>query len=906
MLGRYLQYCLFSWLFANLIFADTPIVIRPEKVQYEFKGPKIIQTSPRFRPKIGLVLSGGGARSVAQVGVLRIFEKYNVPVDLIVGNSLGSVIGGLYAAGYSSSQIESILVRTNWDEMLPYSEGAKRQELFVGQKQTEPVGYLLIRFDGIEPIIPSALSGGQRLLNYLTTLTLQALYHPNPSFDDLKIPFRTVATDLLTGQRIVLEQGSLAEAMRSSITVPLLYSPVEEDSLLLVDGGLRSNIPVDVAKSLGCDIVVVVNSTSGMRQGEQLNEPWEIADQIMTIMMQEANEIQLQNADVVISPEVGNRLASDFDSVEVLIRAGEIAAEEIIVHLQALIREKTKVESAYASDTFHETEIEIVGDSLPSTFKQDIEADAHRRTISPQRILQYVNHLMHSGRYQDVCVEILPRASPTKIIFHLTSNPVLKEIRFTGNTIIPSHKIEEVMKPCQGKPIDYFKIQECFEQVLLLYREEYLSLARIESVSIDTVAGSLYFTIEEGVLEDVRFRGNKETKDYVIRREFELERGDVFKLDKVSKGLVNIASTGLFEYVMLDVQYEWDKPVVYLKVKEKSSELLTLGVHARSGRGLVGTIAFRNINFRGAGEDLGLLMRYGIRDRIVRAEYRANRIFRTYFTFNLKTYFNSRDVITYREVPTSSKRTWRSEEDGEYRELKYGSSVTFGAQLERLGDFTSTIRIERHRISGVSGGGYDPDNYRYVSLKVQSTIDTENQFYFPTEGIQFLLSYEYSSKSIGSEVSFNKIGMMYESYLTFGERHTIKPQITLGAADITLPLAEMFSLGGQESFMGLREDDRYGRQLFLVNFKYRYWLPFKILFETYLGFRYDLGMISKIPQELKFSQFRHGVGIELSLDTPVGPAAFAVGKSFYLLQDVITKPVSVGPLVFYFSIGPNF
>ena len=130
-------------------------------------------------------------------------------------------------------------------------------------------------------------------------------------------------TDLLTGERIILDHGSLAEAMRSSITVPFLYAPLERDSMELVDGGLLSNVPVDVARAMGCDIVIAVNSTSVLNREAQLGAPWEVADQIMTIMMQAANQAQLKNADVVITPDLGYHSVANFNDVDTLEVAGE-------------------------------------------------------------------------------------------------------------------------------------------------------------------------------------------------------------------------------------------------------------------------------------------------------------------------------------------------------------------------------------------------------------------------------------------------------------------------------------------------------------------------------------------------------------------------------------------------------
>jgi outer membrane protein assembly factor BamA len=155
-------------------------------------------------------------------------------------------------------------------------------------------------------------------------------------------------------------------------------------------------------------------------------------------------------------------------------------------------------------------------------------------------------------------------------------------------------------------------------------------------------------------------------------------------------------------------------------------------------------------------------------------------------------------------------------------------------------------------------------------------------------------------------VGFIKIGVAYESYSTFFDRHTLRPRIAFGFADQTLPLAEQFSLGGMDSFFGVHENDARGRQMLAAGLEYRWWLPFRLLFDTYVRLRYDLGMISADPEEIKLSRFRHGVGVELSLDTPVGEVSAGLGKSFYARTDLPDSPVSTGPLLFYFTIGPEF
>ncbi|HZY10694.1 MAG TPA: patatin-like phospholipase family protein [Bacteroidota bacterium] len=888
-----------------VIIAQTSYIVRPKFSPITFQGLRLQQSKNPDRPKVGLVLSGGGARGLAQIGVLRVLEKNQIPIDVIVGNSLGSVLGGLYASGYSTTQLESIAVNTDWGELLSFSEETKRQDLFIGQKRTEQEGFLSIRFEGLEPIVPSSISGGQRLSNFFSYLTLQALYHPNPSFDDLKIPFRAVATDLYSGKRVILDRGSLSEAMRASVTVPLLYSPLEKDSMAIVDGGLVSNIPVDVAKSLGCDVTIVVNSTSGMRKEHQLNAPWEIADQIMTIMMQTQNETQLKMADVVIAPESGDRVVSDFSGIDSLITAGERATEKALREISDLLLNKTTSQHTSSSPAFVSVELKFKGDSIPQYVLSEMSREIQHGTFSSTRVEFYVNQLYATGRYQDVYAEVTEASSPTVVEFYTTAYPPVSLITFEGNDLLSDETVNREVTDLVGSSFDYGKLQMAMENVLLLYRKSGYALARIDSVSVKPSSGSGHFHINEGSISQIRYEGNVRTKDYVIRREFPLDEGNVFNLDKAYQGIVNIKSTGLFDYVLLDVNYQQNQPIVVLKVKEKSSELLQLGLRADNEHNIVSVIKLRDANFRGAWEDLGIALRYGPRDRIYSTEYTINRIFHSYLTFNLQGYYKSRDVITYQYLQDLPSTRWERAEAGRYQENKFGWSMTFGSHFQRFGDVTAQLRTEKHQIISISGLGYNPEHYTFVALKLQSIIDTEDKFNFPTSGILLSLSYESALKTLGSDIGYGKIELSYETYLTPLRRHTIKPKFTFGFADETLPTSEQFSLGGLGSFFGLREDDSRGRQLFLINMEYRYSLPFKIIFETYLKARYDLGMISAIPQELKLNSFRHGIGGEIALDTPIGQASFGMGKSFYFREDLPHLPVSVGPLLFYFSIGPR-
>ncbi|MDE5736208.1 MAG: patatin-like phospholipase family protein, partial [Bacteroidales bacterium] len=207
------------------------------------------------RPKVGLVLSGGGAKGIAHVGILKIIEELGIPVDYITGTSMGSIIGGLYAYGYSAAELDSILRAADWDVLL--SDKAIRSDISLTEKRTADQYVITLPFGQKSSLLPIGILKGQHINNLFYTLTANT-YALN-SFDELKIPFRCVATDVLTGQAIVLKDGNLAEAMRASMAIPGVFNPVEKDSMILVDGGLVDNFPVEEIIKMGADIIIGVD-----------------------------------------------------------------------------------------------------------------------------------------------------------------------------------------------------------------------------------------------------------------------------------------------------------------------------------------------------------------------------------------------------------------------------------------------------------------------------------------------------------------------------------------------------------------------------------------------------------------------------------------------------------------------
>jgi len=287
-------------------------------------------------PKIGLVLSGGGARGLAHVGVLKVMERERIPVDVIAGTSMGAIIGGLYASGMSATDLERELLKISWDAI--FASRVARQELSQRRKEEDfefsPLLELGMR-DG-ELRAPQGTISSRGLEILLRRLTLPA--RGIDQFDKLATPYRAVATDMEHGTEVVLANGDLALAMRSSMSVPGVFAPTDVDDRILGDGGLVNNLPVDIARGMGAQRVITVNVGTPLAGRESLSSLVGLTAQMINILTEQNVQRSIaslhEGEDLLITPNLGTLTASDFDKAQQLIAAGEAAAEALLPQLR--------------------------------------------------------------------------------------------------------------------------------------------------------------------------------------------------------------------------------------------------------------------------------------------------------------------------------------------------------------------------------------------------------------------------------------------------------------------------------------------------------------------------------------------------------------------------------------------
>jgi NTE family protein len=288
------------------------------------------------RPRVCVVLSGGGARGAAHIGVLKVLEEYRIPVDCIVGTSMGALVGAAYATGTTITEMESIVGELSTD--LLFKDRPPRQELSVRRKQDDQLNLVGPEL-GVrrgEILLPKGFVSGVQLETVLRRLSKAKGYR---RFDDLPIPFRAVATDVVTGRAIVFGEGELANVIRGSMSVPGAIAPIEIGDLLLVDGGLTNNLPVNIAREMGAQIVIAVNLGTPLLKREHLGSVVGIAAQMLFILTEQnvqASIASLGERDVLIEPALGDYSFGDFDNMAKTLPIGEEAARKVSGFLERL------------------------------------------------------------------------------------------------------------------------------------------------------------------------------------------------------------------------------------------------------------------------------------------------------------------------------------------------------------------------------------------------------------------------------------------------------------------------------------------------------------------------------------------------------------------------------------------
>jgi len=366
---------------------------------------------------IGLVLGGGGARGAAHIGVLKVLEREHIPICKVAGTSMGAIVGGMYASGYSPEDIERILGQIDWKGVL--SDDPPRERLSMRRKN-EDLEFLLgyeVGYRNGRIVTPQGLIQGQKLLLLLRQILASTWKIDN--FDDLPIPYRAVAADILSGKPVVWSKGDLVLAIRSSMSVPGAFAPLPVDDYLLVDGGIFDNVPVGVARAMGADRLIVVDVGTPIAKRDELSNPLAILNQVIGTLSQDRINSQLAllgERDILIRPELGDFSSAAFDQAETAIPIGVKAAEQSLDRLQAfkaspaVYAEFTARHQliAYSAPTVDFVHVDSGNPGAARLVQRELQPLVGR-PLDPAQVDQMIESVYGTGCYQTIRYQLVNR-----------------------------------------------------------------------------------------------------------------------------------------------------------------------------------------------------------------------------------------------------------------------------------------------------------------------------------------------------------------------------------------------------------------------------------------------------------------------------------------------------------------
>ncbi|KIA98234.1 patatin [Flavobacterium sp. KMS] len=388
------------------------------------------KNDPSYRPKIGLVLSGGGAKGFAHIGVLKVLEEAGIKIDYIGGTSMGSIIGGLYASGYNASQIDSIFKRTNFDDLI--NDYIPRSSKNFYEKRNDELYAIILPFSNFKIGIPEALSKGMYNYNLLSSLTRNVRHIRD--FNQLPTPFLCIATNIETGEEVLLNKGNLAQAMIASAAFPSLFSPVEIDGKLLVDGGVVNNYPIKEVRNLGADIIIGVDVQDDLLDRTKLKDATRILVQITNLQSIDKMKRKIKNTDIYIKPDIKEYGVISFDKGEQIIRRGEDATFATYEKIKALVEKQgyyKKPELKVASDTL---QIEDINCNHLENFTHEYITSKLRfkagSKITYSDLLKGVNNINATQNFSAISYSLDPNGTRDDLNLTLKENPTQTYLKF--------------------------------------------------------------------------------------------------------------------------------------------------------------------------------------------------------------------------------------------------------------------------------------------------------------------------------------------------------------------------------------------------------------------------------------------------------------------------------------------
>ncbi len=824
-------------------------------------------------PKLGLALAGGGAKAAASIGVLKVLEKEGIPVSAIAGTSMGAGVGGLFAAGYSPGEIAQIFLGNDWNDI--FTDTPRRA--FMTQEQKEAGSRHLLDFTfhrgGFMP--PSGLSAGQKLTNLLASKTLAASLEADLDFDKLKVPFRAIATDIENGDTVVIRNGLLHEALRASTAIPLVFQPVEIHGRLLVDGGLANNLPVDVAKSMGVDVVIAVDASTRLEKRDRLTSLVEIMGQSISLQVRRECERQAALADLVIAPDTSGYAFTDFPAMYEIIRKGEEAAQAALPRIRELMRPKTI--DPTGAERFRITDLLIRGNARVS---EETIRPAMARVLAPvtasyDDLFDAMGNVYKLGYFADVTLDLEKTGDGTRAVLTVVENPVVRNIEISGNTIIASEEMLKTLAWQKDQVLNITRLSAELDTITAKCRNRGYLLTRVARAGVKANTGTLELVMYEGRVDSVAIVGQKKTRPSLILRETGTRTGLPLNFDLAAYDIQHLYALNYFESLSVDMAKSPEGGIgLTLKIKEKPTTRVRLGLRYDLEDRFTGLTDIIVDNVTGRGIKAYLNTRYGNYTDFTLG-YRSPVLLDSNFVHTVQAFYRNRHYFVYEDKHRVN----------EFDISRTGAEIAFGYQWFRFGDTYLRYRYATDDTEETLGMAPFQDEERIGSFAFLTTIDTRDRNTFPNSGILFKGSYESAQQEYGSSDAFTKTWIYAQGALPLAERHTVILEGSGGLGSGVLPYQEKFGIGGADyllgfPLMGYERREFTGSNELGFSAAYRWRIKeyhLKAVKAVYLNLVAQAANVWDTREEMKLDRLRNGGGIGLHADTIIGPARLDFG-----------------------------
>jgi len=811
--------------------------------------------------RISLALSGGGARGLASIGIIKAFEEKNIEIAAIAGTSMGGIIAGLYASGYSPDELSSIVSELDFKEF--FDDDPERNTMFLTRRQESERHLLSLRFDRFKPVIPQGWTGGQKITAVLNRLTTKANYRCGGDFNKLVIPFKTVATDVVSGKEIILDSGSISESMRATMAFPLALTAVERNGYVLMDGGMVTPVPVTIARSMADSgvLLVAVNTASKLDPKEKLKTPVDIAGQVSTIMTADKLAAELKKADIVIEPDLQDFESADFDFKDSLIAVGYRAGIEAADSILAILKSRQIATSFTISG--------ITFDNVSDNLEESLKAELLNKSFTKAKLAAHLKEftLMHNlFRLETVLEEADTSKSTTaNATLRISAQKNLKvaEYKFLiqGNTIYATEVLATLFVSV-NEQLSSTEFKKGLSRIEEKYHSDGYDVASVRTADIDYKNKAISITIDEALVRGIDVEENSRTRDWLVRSYFPLKVGQPYTTKRAAAGLDNLYGTDLFEQILVELVPNPDGAKVRIRVKERYYTQLRLGWHWDDDYKSEQFLELLDDNIHGMGLEYLIHAQYADGRQKYLAQLKMDRIWFSYITARISGYHNYLDRSIYdgqgKEIDTR-------------RERKTGFEISLGQQVKRFGTVRGAFIFEEIRAR--SDVTQSADKFGQSIIQLESVIETFDKLPFPNTGNKLQAEIRFAGEFLGGDVQYTRFFSSLEGYFPIGKYINFHPKASLGLSGSILPPTEQFYFGGAKSFSGYRQFEYSGDKVILLNNELRFKLPLNF----YLIGRYDIGEVYVHTDQIKLRNIRHGWGGFLAFNSPIGPFELGYG-----------------------------